>query len=143
MNSSGQAAVDYIETALGSSLNKLQQKMNQTEKSIEQLHTKVSTLFYFAESAKEYVSSIFKMPNYVRTSVNNKIEQLKVFGNLLIMGGMVFLGALCLLTFILLRIPIMKIFRFAFIGIPMISGIALAIFILRLLSMPMKVVDID
>ena len=37
----------------------------------------------------------------------------------------------------------MKIFRFAFIGIPMISGIALAIFILRLLSMPMKVVDID
>ena len=100
MNSSGQAAVDYIETALGSSLNKLQQKMNQTEKSIEQLHTKVSTLFYFAESAKEYVSSIFKMPNYVRTSVNNKIEQLKVFGNLLIMGGMVFLvHYACLLLF--------------------------------------------
>ena len=59
MNSSGQAAVDYIETALGSSLNKLQQKMNQTEKSIEQLHTKSLYTFYFAESAKEYVSKYF------------------------------------------------------------------------------------
>ncbi|RLP65765.1 hypothetical protein L150_04540 [Candida albicans Ca529L] len=143
MNSSSQVAVDYIETALGSSLNNLQGKIDETEEVLDKINSKVSTLVYFAESAKEYASSIFKMPNYVRTSVNNKIEQLKVFGNSLVMGGVVLLGVLCLFAFILFRASIMQVFRFAFIGIPMITGIALAIFILRLLSMPMKVVDID
>ena len=60
MNSSGQAAVDYIETALGSSLNKLQQKMNQTEKSIEQLHTKVSTLFILLNRPKNMFQVFLK-----------------------------------------------------------------------------------
>lgn len=143
MNSSGQAAVDYIETALGSSLNKLQQKMNQTEKSIEQLHTKVSTLFYFAESAKEYASSIFSVPNYVTTSVNNKIEQIKVFGNSIVYGGLFFLGAIILFTFILFRAPIMKVFRFAFIGISVVIGISLALFILKVISIPVEAVDIN
>lgn len=143
LNESGQIAVHYIETALGSSLNKLQQKMNQTEESIDKLHSNVSTLFHFIESAKSYASSIFDVPNYVTTSVNNNIEQFKILGNSLVMGGVFFLGTLCLLVFILLRAPIITVFRFVFIGTPMFVGIALALFILRLLSMPMKVVDID
>lgn len=143
LNESGIIALGSFETALDLSLNMLHQKLNQTEKSIDILHSKVSTLVYFAESTKEYASSIFKMPNYVRTSVNNKIEQLKVFGNSLVMGGVVLLGVLCLLILILLRAPIMKVFRFAFIGIPVIIGIAMALFILKFMSTSLKLVDID
>ena len=143
LNESGQLAVNSFEAAFNLSLGILQERMIQTEKSIDSLHYKVSTLFYFAESAKEYVSSIFSVPNYVTTSVNNKIQQLKVFGDSLVRGGMLLLGTLCLLTLILLRAPIIKVFRFAFIGIPMMIGIALALIILKLLSIPIEVIDMD
>lgn len=143
LNESGQTAMESFETALNISLGILQKKMDQTEESIEQLHTKVSTLFHLVGSVKEYASSIFSVPNYVATSVNNKIEQLKLFGNSLVTGGVFFLGVLCLLALILLRAPIIKVFRFACIGIPMITGITLALFILKMLSIPRKKVDID
>ncbi|KHC64042.1 hypothetical protein MGI_04558, partial [Candida albicans P75016] len=143
MNSSGQAAMDYIETALGSSLNKLQGKIDETEEVLDKINSKVSRLFSFAESAKEYASSIFSVPNYVTTSVNNKIEQIKVFGNSIVYGGLFFLGAIILFTFILFRAPIMKVFRFAFIGISVVIGISLALFILKVISIPVEAVDIN
>lgn len=143
LNESGQAAMDAFETTLNLSLCILQQKMDQTEESIENLHSKVSTLFNFIESAKSYTSSIFNVPNYVTTSVNNKIQQLKIFGNTIVNGGLFFLGALCLLILISLRAPIMKVLRFSIVGIPMITGITLALFILKMLSIPREKVDTD
>ena len=75
--------------------------------------------------------------------MNHKIQQWREFGNIMVVGGVFFFVVLTLLVLSFIRTQVMKVFRFAFIGIPMITGIALAIFILRLLSMPMKVVDID
>ncbi|KAG8202412.1 KAR5, partial [Candida africana] len=143
LNDTGRIAMDSFKAKLNLSLNRLQEKMNQTEESIDSLNSKVRTLFNFAESTKEYASSIFKWPNHVNTLVNSKIKQLRAFGNSLVMIGVLFLGALCLLTFILLRAPIMKILRFAFIGIPMITGVTLALFILKIMSTPLEVIDID
>ncbi|KHC58228.1 hypothetical protein MGE_04564 [Candida albicans P75010] len=143
LNESGQLAMDSFETALNSSLSILQEKMNQTQNSFDRLNCKVSELFQFIESTRQYASSIFSVPNYVTTTVNNKVEQLKVFGNSLVMGVVLLLGVLCLLTLILLRAPIIKVFRFAFIGIPMIMGITLALLILKMYSTPMKIVDVN
>ncbi|KGR10954.1 hypothetical protein MG9_04579 [Candida albicans P37037] len=143
LNESGQLAMDSFEAALDLSLNMLHQKLNQTERSIDNLNSKVSDLAHFADSLKKYASSIFNVPNYVRTSMNHKIQQWREFGNIMVVGGVFFFVVLTLLVLSFIRTQVMKVFRFAFIGIPMITGIALAIFILRLLSMPMKVVDID
>ena len=141
LNNSGQAAMDSFEAAFNLSLSILQQKMNQTEKSIEKLHSKVSNLFKFIESAKEYASNIFNVPNYVRTLVSNKLEKLRAFGSLFVAAGVFVVGALCLLILISLSAPIIKVFRFAFIGIPIITGIVLALFILRVLSISLKAVN--
>lgn len=143
LNESGQLAIDSFEGAFNLSLNILQGKIDETEEVLDKINSKVSTLVYFAESAKEYALSIFSVPNYVTTTVNNKVEQLKVFGNSLVMGVVLLLGVLCLLTLILLRAPIIKVFRFAFIGIPMIMGITLALLILKMYSTPMKIVDVN
>ena len=143
LNESGQIAMNSFEGAFNLSLNILQGKIDETEEVLDKINSKVSTLVYFAESAKEYALSIFSVPNYVTTTVNNKVEQLKVFGNSLVMGVVLLLGVLCLLTLILLRAPIIKVFRFAFIGIPMITGITLALFILKMFSIPMKIVDVN
>lgn len=143
LNESGQMAMNHVESALSSSLNRLQQKMNQTEDSIEKLHSKVSTLFHFAESTKEIASSILNVPNYVRTSVNHRIKQVKDFGNAIVMGG-VFISVVAILFVLsLLKTQFTKMLRFAFICFPMITGIALALFILKFLTIPMEVVDID
>ncbi|KGQ84097.1 hypothetical protein MEO_04526 [Candida albicans P94015] len=143
LNESGQIAMDSFKAKLSLSLNRLQEKMNQTEESIDNLNTKVSELFRFGELVKKYASSVFNVPVNVKYLFNDKIEQLKSFGNSLVVGGVIFLGVLCLLTLILLRASIIKVFRFAFIGIPMMIGIALALFILRIMSTSREMVDID
>lgn len=143
LNESGQIAMDSFKAKLSLSLNRLQEKMNQTEESIDNLNTKVSELFRFGELVKKYASSVFNVPVNVKYLFNDKIEQLKLFGNSLVVGGVIFLGVLCLLTLILLRALIIKVFRFAFIGIPMMIGIALALFILRIMSTSREMVDID
>lgn len=143
LNESGQIALGSFEAALDLSLNMLHQKLNQTEKSIDNLNSKFSDLAFFADSFKKYTSRIFKVPNYVRTLVSNKLEKLRAFGSLFVVAGVFVLGALCLLILISLSAPIIKVFRFAFIGIPVIIGIAMALFILKFMSTSLKLVDID
>lgn len=143
LNESGQLAMDSFETALNSSLSILQEKMNQTQNSFDRLNCKVSELFQFIESTRQYASSIFSVPNYVTTTVNNKIKQLEVFGNAAFMGLVFIFVTIILLLSSLLKSQFTKILRFTFIGIPMITGIALALIILRIMSTPTKVVDID
>lgn len=143
MNNSGQTAVSYIETALSSSLNKLQQKMNQTEESIDSLNSKVSELFHFGKLIKDYTSNVFNIPGVVRNLFNKRIEQLSTFGNAVIMTC-VFMFIMVILIFLfLLKTQVTKLVRFAFIGIPMITGITLALFILKIMSTSREMVDID
>lgn len=143
MNNSGQIALDSFETALDLSLSLLQRKLNQTEESIDNLNTKVSELIQFGELLKEYVSIAFNIPGNVKNLFSDRIKQIKAFGSAMVMGFVfIFVTAIILLSS-LLKTQFTKILRFAFIGIPMISGIALALFILRIMSMPMNVVDLN
>ena len=143
LNESGQIALGSFEAALDLSLNMLHQKLNQTEKSIDNLNSKFSDLAFFADSFKKYALNIFNVPNYVRTSMNHKIQQWRDFGNTMVVGGVFFLVVLTLLVLSFIRTQVMKVFRFAIVGIPMITGIALALFILKIMSTPLEVIDID
>ncbi|KGR07328.1 nuclear fusion protein KAR5 [Candida albicans SC5314] len=143
LNESGQIALGSFEAALDLSLNMLHQKLNQTEKSIDNLNTKVSELFQFGESLKKYASSFVNIPGTVKNLFNDRIKQIKAFGNAAFMGLVFIFVTIILLLSSLLKSQFTKILRFTFIGIPMITGIALALIILRIMSTPTKVVDID
>ena len=52
LNESGQLVMDSFKAKLNLSLNRLQEKMNQTEESIDSLNLKVSDLAHFADSLK-------------------------------------------------------------------------------------------
>lgn len=143
LNESGQLAMDSFEAALDLSLNMLHQKLNQTEKSIDNLNSKVSDLAHFADSLKRYALNIFSVPNYVKTSMNYKIQQWREFGNTVVVGGVFFLVLLTILVLSFIRTQIMKVFRFTIVGIPIITGITLALFILKLMSTTLEVIDID
>ena len=143
LNHSGQIVIDSFESAFNLSLGRLQQKMNQTQKSIDSLNTKVSELFQFGKSLKEYASNIFNVPNYVRASMNHKIQQWREFGSTMVVGGVFFLVVLTLLVLSFIRTQLMKVFRFTIVGIPMITGITLALFILKLMSTSLEMIAID
>ncbi|KGU22543.1 hypothetical protein MG7_04574 [Candida albicans P34048] len=56
----------------------------------------------------------------------------------------VFMFIMVILIFLfLLKTQVTKLVRFAFIGIPMITGITLALFILKIMSTSREMVDID
>ncbi len=143
LNTSGQIVIDSFEMAFNSSLSRLQQKMNQTQNSIDNLNTKVSELFHIGDSLKKYVFDIFDIPNYVRTSMNHKIQQWREFGNTMVVGGVFFLVVFTLLVLSFIRTQFMKVFRFSIVGISMITGITLALFILKIMSTPLEVINID
>ena len=54
-----------------------------------------------------------------------------------------FLVLLTILVLSFIRTQIMKVFRFTIVGIPIITGITLALFILKLMSTTLEVIDID
>lgn len=143
LNESGQLAMNSFEAALDLSLNMLHQKLNQTEKSIDNLNSNVSELFHFGKLIKDYTSNVFNIPGVVRNLFNKRIEQLSTFGNAVIMTC-VFMFIMVILIFLfLLKTQVTKLVRFAFIGIPMITGITLALFILKIMSTSREMVDID
>lgn len=143
LNESGQIALGSFEAALDLSLNMLHQKLNATEQSIDNLNSKVSELFQFGESLKEYVSNALNIPGDVKNLFIDRIKQIKAFGNTMVMGFVFIFVMVILLLSSLFKTQFTKLLKFAFIGIPMITGIALALFILKLFSKPMKLVDMD
>ena len=75
--------------------------------------------------------------------MNYKIQQWREFGNTVVVGGVFVLGFANYTCSLIQCTQIMKVFRFAFVGIPIITGITLALFILKFMSTTLEVIDID
>ena len=75
--------------------------------------------------------------------MNHKIQQWREFGNTMVVGGVFFLVVFTLLVLSFIRTQFMKVFRFSIVGISMITGITLALFILKIMSTPLEVINID
>ena len=75
--------------------------------------------------------------------MNHKNTAMEEFGNTVVVGGVFFLVLLTILVLSFIRTQLMKVFRFTIIGIPMITGITLALFILKLMRTSLEVIAID